>query len=48
MVLCDFWEEEGRRDVASEMEMYCNLGLNEGETAKENARDEVVNEGGKA
>jgi hypothetical protein len=48
MVLCDFWEEEGRRDVASEMEMYCNLGLNEGETGKENVRDEAVKEGEKA
>ncbi|KAL5648200.1 hypothetical protein ACJX0J_042555 [Zea mays] len=48
MVLCDFWDEEGRRDVASEMEMYCNLGLNEGETTEENARDEAINEGEKA
>jgi hypothetical protein len=48
MVLCDFWEEEGRRDVANEMEMYCNLGLNEGETRKENVRDEAVKEGEKA
>jgi hypothetical protein len=48
MVLCDLWEEEGRRDVASEMEMYCNLGLNEGETTKENARDAAVNEEGKS
>jgi hypothetical protein len=48
MVLCDFWEEEGRCDVPSEMQMYCNLGLNEGEKAEENARDEAFNEGEKA
>jgi hypothetical protein len=34
MVLCDFWEEEGRRDVPSEMQMYSQLGLNEEDKAK--------------
>jgi hypothetical protein len=42
MVLCDFWEEGGRRDVPSEMQMYSQLGLNEEDKAKENRRDEAV------
>jgi hypothetical protein len=42
MVLCDFWEEEGRHDVPSEMQMYSQLGLNEGEKTHENTRDEAV------
>jgi hypothetical protein len=42
MVLCDFWEEEGSRDVLSEMQMYSQLGLNEGENAQDNTRDEAV------
>lgn len=42
LVLCDFWEEEGRRDVPSEMQMYSQLGLNEEDKAKENKRNEAV------
>ena len=41
-VLSDFWNEEGRRDVPSEMQMYSELGLNEEDKAKENQRDESV------
>jgi hypothetical protein len=41
-VLSDFWNEEGRRDVPSEMQMYSQLGLNEEDKAKENKRDETV------
>jgi hypothetical protein len=40
-VLSDFWDEEGRHDVPSEMEMYSQLGLNEEDKAKENKRDEA-------
>jgi hypothetical protein len=42
MVLCDFWEEEGSRDVVSEMQMFSQLGFNEGENAQDNTRDEAV------
>ena len=41
-VLSDFLNEEGRRDVPSEMQMYSELGLNEEVKAKENQRDESV------
>ena len=41
MVLCDFLEEEGSRDVLSEMQMYSQLGLNEGENAQDNTRAEA-------
>lgn len=40
-ILSDFWNEEGKHDVPSEMQMYCELGLNEEDKAKENRRDET-------
>jgi hypothetical protein len=39
------WEEEGRRDVLSEMHMYSQLGLIEEEEAEENIRDEALRGG---
>jgi hypothetical protein len=45
MVLGGFWEEEGRRDVPSEMQMYFQLGLIEENEAEENRRDEALQGG---
>jgi hypothetical protein len=39
------WEEEGRRDVPSEMHMYSQLGLIEEDEAEENIRDEALRGG---
>jgi hypothetical protein len=36
MVLGGLWEEEGRRDVPSEMQMYSQHGLIKEDEAKEN------------
>jgi hypothetical protein len=45
MVLCGFWEEEGRRDVPCEMQMYSQLGLNEDDKDEGNRRDEELRGG---
>jgi hypothetical protein len=45
MVLGGFWEEEGRRDVPSEMHMYSQLRLIEEYEAEENRRDEALGGG---
>jgi hypothetical protein len=45
MVLSGLWEEEGRRDVLSEMQMYSQLGLIEEDETKENRRDEALRGG---
>jgi hypothetical protein len=45
MVLGGLWEEEGRRDVPSETQMYSQLGLIEEDEAEENRRDEALRGG---
>jgi hypothetical protein len=39
------WEEEGRRDVPSEMQMYSQLGLIKEDETEENRRDEALRGG---
>jgi hypothetical protein len=45
MVLGGLWEEEGRRDVPSETQMYSQLGLIEEDETEENRRDEGLRGG---
>jgi hypothetical protein len=45
MVLGGFWEEEGRRDVPSEMQMYSQLGHIEEDDDEEVRRDEALRGG---
>jgi hypothetical protein len=45
MVLGGLWEEEGRRDVPSEMQMYSQLGLIEEDEVEKNRRDEALRGG---